>query len=855
MHIAISINKLAALVPYLVVLAIATGAQESRAAPPDCIGSSLTGTRVCVSPVVKPWSYGLCDGFAPYQYIDAQWCQAINGTWVGYYAGTGPCQNGSPADPYNEAAVMAVGDRFMQIHSNATPTGDTAWGSQPPPSYYCWNTTPLYTTHVPPIEYYNARLRNYTNANGPGSLHVNRQREVVCPNGSSSRQDAQGRQYCEPNQEYPQCPAGNPITPGTGRKIQIEQDEVFEGRPVRRYYKSTTNLELWIDQPTTEAKFWADEFDLKLVVDPNGFILGGTSSPDGFVQIYKLDGSPMLSTGSTSTRLVKSGVNYFLYQQDSLIQFGPDGRMLNSTTADGKQLSFAYADGTTGLNGATATDSGATPVAVPAGTLLTVNSWTGRSIQYQRRKSGVASGMVVQPLGTAITYEFGSGELVSKVNYPDATARTYHYGESAFREALTGISRHDSLGNVVRAGTYRYDGNGKAISTEAAGATNKFDLSWTAQSETVVDTTVLSPLGTASQVRYSKISNVWKPVWSSQAAGAGCSASTQATSYDVNGNVESETDFNGNRVCKAHDLTRNLESVRVEGLAGTATCSAVTGSGATVPSGARKISTQWHPDWRLETRRADPKKITTFVYNGQPDPTNGNAVASCAPGAALLPDGKPIVVLCKTVEQATTDADGSQGFAAAATGPARITSATYNQRGQVLTRTDPRNFTTTYAYYATTTADSMPGDLQSITNPAGHVTQYTRFDKAGRVLRMVEANGIATDTTYNPRGWVTAVTVTPSTGTPQTTTYTHTETGKLSTVTLPDGTTMSYAYDASQRLTGVTDGSGNSVTYTLDNAGNRTSEQHKDPGGALARNITRVFDALGRLQVVTGAPQ
>jgi len=45
------------------------------------------------------------------------------------------------------------------------------------------------------------------------------------------------------------------------------------------------------------------------------------------------------------------------------------------------------------------------------------------------------------------------------------------------------------------------------------------------------------------------------------------------------------------------------------------------------------------------------------------------------------------------------------------------------------------------------------------------------------------------------------------------------------------------------------------VTYTLDNAGNKTGESLKDASGTLVRNITRVFDALGRVQQVTGAAQ
>lgn len=832
-------------------LVAATNPTALHAASSDCIGSSSTGTRICVKPVASRWAYSACDGYAPYQWIDALWCESAGGTFHGYYDPNGACQGATYA-PYDENWTVQVADTFMWRKSGHTPVGDTRWSLGTYSTYNCWDGTPRYSSGV---LFFSSALRTYTNPdNTPGNIWLSRQREISCPKNTSSSTGSDGIQVCVPNQSV--CTVGNPIAIGTGQKIQIEQDDVFEGRPIRRYYKSSGNLEFWSDQPITETAYWADEFDRKLVIDPNGYILGSTTSPDAFVQVYRLDGSPIVSLASNSTRLVRSGTDYYLYEHDRLIRFGPDGRIVSSTTADGKHLTFAYADGSTaGPNGAVATDSGATPVAVPAGSLLRVMSWTGRSIEYQRRRSGQSSAMALQPLGTTTTYEFNALELLTKANYADGSARSYHYGESAFPEALTGITRHEAGGGSIRASTYRYDSSGRAISTEAAGGLNKFDLGWSSQSATVVDTTVVNPLGTASQVRYAKVAEVWKPVWSSQAAGAGCGASTQSTSYDVNGNVESETDFNGNRSCKVHDLARNLESARVEGLESTATCSAVIGAGASIPTGARKISTQWHPDWRLETRRAEPRKITTFVYNGQPDPTNGNAIASCAPPTALLPDGRPIVVLCKTVEQATTDANGSLGFSAATTGTPRVTRGTYNASGQVLTRIDPRNFTTTYAYYTTATADAMPGDLQSITNAAGHVTQYTRYDRAGRVLRMVEPNGLVTETTYTPRGWVDVVTVTPTTGTPQVTSYTHTDTGKVATATLPDGTTMSYSYDAAQRLTGVTDGAGNTVTYTLDNAGNRTAEQYRDPGGALARNITRVFDALGRLQIVTGSPQ
>jgi YD repeat-containing protein len=82
--------------------------------------------------------------------------------------------------------------------------------------------------------------------------------------------------------------------------------------------------------------------------------------------------------------------------------------------------------------------------------------------------------------------------------------------------------------------------------------------------------------------------------------------------------------------------------------------------------------------------------------------------------------------------------------------------------------------------------------------------------------------------------------------------YTYDPAGQLIEVTLPDTTSVTYTWDDAHRLTKVTDQAGNSVTYTLDNAGNRTTDEIKDASGTLTRTVTRVFDALNRVQQVSG---
>jgi YD repeat-containing protein len=114
-------------------------------------------------------------------------------------------------------------------------------------------------------------------------------------------------------------------------------------------------------------------------------------------------------------------------------------------------------------------------------------------------------------------------------------------------------------------------------------------------------------------------------------------------------------------------------------------------------------------------------------------------------------------------------------------------------------------------------------------------------------LRMVDANNIVTDYTYDLRQRLKTVSVAG-----QVTSYDYWPTGLLKRVTQPDSSYVDYGYDDAHRLTSLTDHLGNRIEYTLDNAGNRTAENVKDPAGALSRQLTRVFDALGRAQQTTG---
>lgn len=575
------------------------------------------------------------------------------------------------------------------------------------------------------------------------------------------------------------------------------------------------------------------------------------------------------------------------YQAQTLEYFDVLGRLLQMRYFGGGGFDLAYAD---------------------AKTLLpqSMTSTTGQRIAFTYTGNRLTS--ITLPNDTAITLGYKAyadeqkniaGTYLQKITYPDGAAVSFDYSPgmtipkwlsvnslSTEGKAVWAVPANASGGgNVARidpqemgraffnlskkideAGRqyadFSYDDDGRVLVSQHAGSTYQYRFNY---QDSPYTTHVTQPLGVVSTFNFSVVNEQMRlsSLVNTSAALPGGSH-TQYYQYDELGNVIQQMDANPNnpRVrCMKIDPATNRPVVMLEGLS---YCPADAADYA--PEGeARKTHTQWHPDWRLPTRMAAPGRITTWVYNGQPDPTAGNAVASCASSSsssAKLPNNKPIAVVCKVVVQATTDANGSLGFAAAAQPgvPARTGAWTYNQWGQILTADGPRTDVadrTTYTYHAATAFSGTgtaavgvtQGDLASITNAAGQTTRFTQYDKHGHWREAVDANGITTSVAYDARQRPTSITTAG-----EVTTFTYDKVGQLVRTTAPDGSYVQHTYDAAHRLIASADNLGNRVDYTLDNAGNRTAERYKDPSGSLRRQVKRQFDALGRLTNTVGAP-
>lgn len=650
-----------------------------------------------------------------------------------------------------------------------------------------------------------------------------------CPSGfvqsGSTCVRAGGKPDVRKDKGPPDCCEGNPVNAASGNKFQVESD--YEGSGLfplnwaRTYNSAGTpgpklnvaagggtggDSPFFPDQPCYPSSCatggnvmvivpviivgkasnspmgigWRHTYDRTLVTQSSDVTTATLNRHDGKVITFQLvDTAWVPDAGDTVTSLVRMTDGS---GQLSGWQYTNDRNELETYDAVGKLLSIRSRSGwlqTMHYNGNDLLDS--------------VTDSAGRTL----RISYDAAGRVFElkdPANGSYLYEYdASGNLV-KVTYPDMHVRQYVYENANFLNTLTGIVDE----NGARFATWAYDATtGKAISSEHANGAGKVSLTFGGYTNSVTDA------GGATRNYAIQVINGYTKVKSiTETCGTGCSRSI-TMNYDANGNVIRRTDWNGNVTAYTYDLVRNLETKRVE---------------ASGTPQARTISIQWHATYRLPVKVAAPKRLTVNNYD-----TNGN-------------------LLSKTVQE-TSDATGAQGFAATAVGAARTWSYTYNEVGQVLSATDPRESVTAYSY------DSQ-SNLTAITNAAGHVTALSNYDANGRVGRLVDPNGLITDLTYHPRGWLTS-----RTAGGETTRYDYDNAGQLKQVTLPDGTHISYTYDDAHRLTGITDSAGNSIAYTLDAMGNRTREEVKDPGGALARQTTRVYDALNRVRQITGGTQ
>ena len=591
---------------------------------------------------------------------------------------------------------------------------------------------------------------------------------------------------------YP-CNGSDPINHNSGTSFLRETDYRGTGNlPLmfERFYASrdlantplgvmwrqtySSSLMLFSDGINGTVNAWRDDGRMLTFTFTNGVV---TTDPDVVER---------MSYNSTSGNFILINAN------DRTETYDPDGRLISVADHAGETITLTYS----------------------AGHLSSAKDAFGRVLSFGYDSSGRLSS-ITTPNSEITSYGYDSASRLYTVTRPDKTVRQYLYNETAqtgganLPNTLTGIVDETN----TRYLTWTYDAQGRATSSHqgVAAATQLVTIAYSANGTA----TVTDARGTARTFTSTVLFGVAHLTALSQICSSCGGTGAQSLGYDANGNVASRIDFNNNRTNYTYDLTRDLETQRVEGL---------TSAGAATPH-TRTITTQWHPTWRLPQIVAEPKRITTYIYNGD---TDGGAVVTCGATGAL----------CRLRISATTDLTGASGLTATLTGTPRVWNYTYNSKGQRLTEVGPRTDltqTTTWAYNATT------GNLSQITNAVGQVWQYTQFDGNGRPLSMTDPNAVVSTLTYDYHGYLASRAAGGATFS-----WTYTPVGQLKQATAGDGSYQAYTYDDAHRLTQVADNLLDRHNLSPDNAGEITGEQWLNPDGTVEKSMTRVPDSLGR---------
>jgi RHS repeat-associated core domain len=402
------------------------------------------------------------------------------------------------------------------------------------------------------------------------------------------------------------------------------------------------------------------------------------------------------------------------------------------------------------------------------------------------------------PDGLTLTYTYDAitgGSRLTSVAYSTSpvTRQTYLYENAALPTALTGVI--DESGN--RYTTWTYDSTRRALSSQHAGGA---DLTRITYNDSDSSRTVTYPLGVQTVYKVTTLQGVPKVTQIDRLATATTTAAGIKFTYDANGYLASRTDWNQNLTTYTNDAHgQPLTTVEAAG----------------TPL-ARTTTTAYHAAFRLPIRVVEPGMTTTFTYD-----TAGN-------------------LLTKTATDTTT-----------ATAPYSTSGATrtwnYTWSNSLLTsikkpRTDVQAVQFEYD-------DS--GALTAITNSLGQRTRITVHMPGGLPQTIVDANGVATELTYDARLRLLSRSVNTAAG-PVTTTYQYDPAGNPVSVTQPDGSTLTNRYDAAHRLTAVTDLFNQTIAYTLDALGNRQQNNVLDASNNPVRSNTASFDALGRVRQKAG---
>ncbi len=577
--------------------------------------------------------------------------------------------------------------------------------------------------------------------------------------------------------------AGDPITIATGNVFQSAMDYRTAGPNVlgfNRYYNSLG------DRNTLATELgmnWRSTYDRYIRMSSPTSVTAERF--DGQELTFTSSGGGWTSDPDVDLKLTQSGSTWTLTDTDDTVEtyttVSSTEALLNTIQSrNGYTRTLSY-DGSNKLVSVTDSYNRSLGFTYSGSLLRTVATPDGLTISYSYSSSGVTPG--VQDLLSSVTYSTNP-----------AASLSYLYENSAAPFSLTGIL--DENGN--RYASWTYDSSSRALtSQQGAGA----EMATIAYNDTDGSRTVTNGVGQQEVYRFTTLQNVPKTTEIDRSATVSVTAATRTFTYDGNGYLAGQTDWNGNLTNFVNDI--HGQPTTITEAVGTAQ--------------QRSVSITYEAIFHLPKEIVAPGITTDFVYD-----SSGNLLTRTQTDTTN-----------STVPYATTG---------------QTRTWTYTWANSLLTSTQsPRTDVTGLTQFA---YDSS-GALTSVTNALGQAAQITQHLPGGLPQTIVDANGVSTQFAYDPRSRLLSSTLNTGAGA-LTTSYTYDPAGNLTNVALPDGSSFAASYDSAHRLTGISDLFQQTVSYALDTLGNPTRVLTRGADGTVQLQHGSSFDSMGRLLMDIG---
>ncbi len=635
------------------------------------------------------------------------------------------------------------------------------------------------------------------------------------------------------------------------------------GNKTTNTYDSYNNLLSTTDANGNTTSFKYDESgNVTSVTAADGVTVNSTYTQENLVSSIKmLDKTVMTMSYDSDERLssiedANGNETTYSYSSDGKltgladeigqiqqITYDADGNVASTTNGEGESAAYTYDK-----------DGRCTSVTVSRkeeGNTLTFTSYysynsagditesidnAGNVTKYEYDKNGNQTASI-DAKGRRVTYTYDELGNMTGVSYPDGTSESYTYDENGNnvsatdRSGLTVIMKYDKLdrmtemtyadgscekyvydkvGNVVESisvcgakTTYEYDNLNRNTSvTDAYGNVTTFEYDDSSRLAARIDAN-----GNKTSYEYDDNGNITKTTYAD--------GNSVTALYDARNRVIEQKDQNNNKTSYAYDGADRLTKV-TDAYGNSYVYTYDDNGNLTAVTDAKDQTTSYEYDsvGRVSKVRNALGKTMEYSYDETGRVTEYKDYAGTITKYAYDDMDR---LIRKTVGlSATVYCYSETGLLTKVITSAEAVTFGYDEYNRLISKTDANGVKLSYTYDAC-------GRLSAFDNGYGKTTY--EYDLLDRVTRVVDRNGKAT-------------------------LYEYDSLGNRSAVRNPNGTVVTYTYDACQRLKEecITDANGTQLakySYGIGKAGERTSITESDSSGET--KITYQYDKLNRL--------